>query len=188
MYVLFGGGGGKDVPAAFGDLAGHSVAVVVFTGPKVQFEHPYARLNLTEQIAAELEARVNGVEVVEPAKVLAFQERNVNWDVTDKTRLGRELGADYVLFVAVVEYTSREKGSVSLYRGRVTAEASVWQSSLPEARARLWYDPAVSDTYPSESKGGLLAREARGILERARQKFVDRLVKNFYAHPPERQP
>ncbi|MHC4983807.1 MAG: hypothetical protein ACYTF6_11670 [Planctomycetota bacterium] len=171
--------------AAFSDLPGHSVAVVMYCGENIAYEYPYAQSGLSERIAAELEQRIKRVEVIDPERVLKYQYENIYWDSMRKTELGKALGAEYVLLVSLMQYTSREPNSVSLSRGRIVAEASVYQTSLPENKARVWRAPSVKAVFPADAPTGLLRGQARRILDETERQFVDALVKNFYDHKVE---
>jgi hypothetical protein len=188
LYLFAPASQTKTVAAEFADFPGHSVAVVVYAGESVVYEYPYARLRLTRVIAAELEQRVRKVKIVDPRVVLRYQDENVNWDSMAKTELGKAFKTDYVLLVSLMEYTSQEPGSVGLSRGRINAEASVYQTSLPEARARVWEAASISAMFPEDAPMGLLKQEARGILDETERRFVDALVKKFYKHKVEVKP
>jgi len=172
----------KTVPAEFEGLAGRTVAVVIFSDERVQYEYPYARLTLASAIRAELISRLKNTTVVDPGRVCRYQDEHINWEAMDKTALAKDLGADYVLQVALVEYTTREPGSVNLFRGRITAQAGVYQADLPERSARVWWCDNISVVNPKDNPVGLVGdgdRQIRGATERL---FADALVKNFYAH------
>ena len=173
------------VNPTFPDLPGHSVAVVIFANQSIEFEYPYARLALSRRIAAELEQRVNKVKVIDPAVVLNYQDENVNWDSMGKTELGKVFKTDYVLLVSLMEYTAREPNSTNLYRGRIIAETGIYQTSLPEKQGRVWNVPSLGMVYPEDATAGLLSGEAGRILDETEQRFVDKLVKNFYKYRKE---
>jgi len=184
-YLFSPGSQTETVKAEFPDLPGHTVAVVIYGGENVLYEYPYAPLRLSRRIEAELTEHVKKVKLVDSAAVLKYQEENIHWDTMDKTELGKLFNADYVLFVSLMEYTTREPNSVSLCRGRITAEASMYQTSLPEPQARVWNTASISTVFPEAAPTGLLPSEARRILDETERRFVDALVKKFYQHKEE---
>ena len=115
-YLLAPSGGTKKVPAEFEGLSGRTVAVVIYADQGVLFEYPYARLSLSLKIGAELKDKVKKVAVVDPRRVIKYQDENFRWDAMAKNQLGRELNADCVLFVVLEKYTTREPGSVKRCR------------------------------------------------------------------------
>ncbi len=184
-YVVGGGQANTPVPAEFPDFPGSRVAVVVFVPQRVEYSYPFARLQLTSRLAAELRDKVKGVTVVDPATVLKYQQEDISWDAMDKTELGRKLGADYVLLVAMLEYTARQPGSANLFRADLAGEVSVYQTSLPEARSQVWQKGDVRVVHPSEGAPGLLPGEAAGLLDFSERLFVGKVIRSFYRHTPE---
>jgi hypothetical protein len=184
-YALFGQET-ESIRAAFPDLPGQKVAVFVFADEQVQYEYPVARSRLTRRIAADLEAHVDDIQVVSPEVVLKFQSEHTDWVAMDRTKLAERFGADYVLLVSVIRYTTRAPRSVSLYRGHIEAEAAVYQASLPERRSRVWATREnLVETYPEQATTGLLRKEAARIRDETERRFVDKLVKLFYDHEQE---
>ena len=178
----------KTVKADFDGLPGNSVAVVVYATDKVAYEYPYSRLHLAAAIGQELKAQVEKVTVIDPRRVAAYQEDNIYWDRQGKTELGRRFGADFVLFVAVMEYTMREPGSINLFRGRIVAEASLYKTSLPERRARVWRAADIRVTFPERAPAGRRGEDDRQLAYTTRKRFAAKLVKKFYDHEAPKGP
>ncbi|MFW6132330.1 MAG: hypothetical protein ACOC8F_00425 [Planctomycetota bacterium] len=191
-YLFAPTGRSRTVPAAFKDLQDSRVAVVVFTDMDTEFEYPYARPRLTERVTAELSEHIKGIETVEPRQILNYQRDHVYWDAEDRTTLGKRFGADYVVFIAVREYSLREPGSTTLYRGRITGEVSVHKTSLPAGAARVW--PAergpqtVTVSYPKDAAMGTPDAQLPRIRNETESLFVDKLAKHFYKHKEQTEP
>ncbi len=177
----------QTVEAEFNGLAGGRVAIMVFSDERVQYEYPYARLTLSAVVRAELTERIKDVTVIDPTRVCEYQDEHIDWDSMDKTVLAKDLGADYVLFVVLVEYSTREPGSVNLYRGRITAQVGLYQADLPEQSARVWRCDRLAVVYPLEDPVGLLGEDDRVIRGTVERMFADALVKKFYDHKVARQ-
>ena len=182
VYVIAPWSQTKTQDAEFADLVGQKVAIAIFTNENVAYEYPYARLTVSNQVAAELEKRVKKIKVVEPVTVLRYQQENLNWDSMPRTELAKAFEADYLLFISLVEYTAREPNSTDLCRGRIVADASIYQASLPEDRSQVWNAAGISIVHPKDAPVGRLSREARNLLNETETKFVDALVKKFYKH------
>ncbi|MDY6913305.1 MAG: hypothetical protein SVT52_02450 [Planctomycetota bacterium] len=182
LYLVVPGSQTKTVEAAFDGLAGKTVVVIVFTDQEVQYEYPMARWELSSVIASELDKHVKGVKVVNPRRITRYQDEDIFWDTLSKKDLGRAFGADFVLYIAMLEFSTRELGSVNLYRGRITAECSVYDCSLPERQARVWSDEQIRVVYPENVPTGQLDRDDRKVRYQSQCLFADRLVKNFYKH------
>ncbi|MHC4294947.1 MAG: hypothetical protein ACYSTL_05120 [Planctomycetota bacterium] len=172
----------QKVPAEFDGLAGRSMAIVIYIDQGVQYEYPYARLGLSSVLAAELKNHIENLTVVDPRRVIAYQAENIRWDMRDKTELGRDLGADYVLLVALDEYTMRERGSVNLYRGRIRGHASLYETARPEDQARLWDGDDFAVVYPEHAPTGELGEDDSKIRYATEKRFAQLVAKKFYIH------
>ena len=133
-------------------------------------------------LAQQFAENAKGIKVLAPEKVIKYQAENVNWDTMDKTRLGAVLGVDFVLFISLVEFTTREPGSVNLFRGRIVAEGSVYQSNLPERRARIWHNGSLDATFPLEAPVSGFGGSEGPIRVRTEADFCKALVRKFYTH------
>jgi hypothetical protein len=182
LYVWWPGAREKKVKAEFAGLPGKNVVIVVYCDRRVQYEYPNVCLSLSSAAASQLAGNVKDVSVVDPRRVVKYQDGNIYWDEMDKTQLGKAFGADFVLFLSLVEYSTREPGSLNLYRGRIHAQASLYQTSLPEREARVWRGQAIRVVYPEDDPTGLLRESDRFVRDKTEAIFADRLAKKFYDH------
>ena len=173
----------REVPAECGLLAGSTVAVVVYCDRRVQYEYPTVTLSISSLVAQQLNVNVDEITLINPRRVVEYQDSNIYWDELDKTELGKKFGAEHVLFITLSEYATREPGSLNLYRGRITAQVSVYDASMPERTARVWRAPSdIRVVYPEHDPTGLLKESDRAVRERTEQIFADQLAKKFYDH------
>ena len=169
------------VEAECDELANHSVAIVVFADQKVLYEHADAPLTLSAVIGAKLEEHVEKVSLIDPRRIVRYQRENVHWDSIDRTKLGKAFNVQYVLFVTLVEYTTREPGAMNLFRGRITADAAVYQTSLPENKARRWHAQGLRTVFP-ETEPGKVGDNDRRIRRETELRFAEMLARRFYKH------
>ena len=142
-WLFLGDAKTVEVPADFEGLPERRVAIVVYTDMGVQYEYSHARLGLSMAIGSELKKHVDGVTFVDPQRVVTYQDENVHWESMDRAKLGQILGADYVLYVALDEYTMREPGSINLFRGRIVDVARtnmMIELSGPEEKLEAFTD------------------------------------------------
>ncbi|MCJ7543828.1 MAG: hypothetical protein MUP47_04560 [Phycisphaerae bacterium] len=172
----------KNVPAEFTGLDGHRVAIVIFADPRVQYEYPQARLTVASVIRAEMNARLKNVSVTDVAKVCQYQNDHVNWETLEKSELAKQFGVDYILYVTLVEYTTREVGSIDLYRGRITAECGLYQAGVSDPEGRVWHCDRLAVLYPETAPAGVPGESDRAVREEAERLLADALVKKFYDH------
>jgi hypothetical protein len=178
----------KWIEPEFAGLEKHSVAVVIYADEGVLFEYPTAKMELSGLIAAQLEDpnHAKDIKVVPPDQVLRYQVESINWQSMEKTKLGKVFGADYVLFVSLMQFTTHEEGSVNLYRGHITAEAALYQTSLPERHARVWpsgpTNAMISVVFPPHAPVGGFGDNDSKIRFETEKRFADTLAKKFYRY------
>lgn len=180
-YLLFGGDT-EDVKAEFNGLSDKTVAVIVYAEKSVQFEYSDVQLSVSAIVSGELAKNVKKIKIVDPRRIIKYQDENVYWDEKDKSELAKVFGADYVLFITLVEYSTREPGSVNLYRGRIVAQASLYKAGTPERTARVWQNKDVRVIYPEHDPTGQPQENDRVIRLKTEAEFAEKLGKKFYDH------
>jgi TolB-like protein len=181
-YLMAPGGRTEKVPAEFDGLASKTVAVVIYTDVAVQYDYPYARLGLSMGLSSELKKRIEGIKVIPSERVVTYQDQNVHWESMDRSKLGRDFDADYLLYVVLDEYTMREPGSVNLFRGRLRAHASLYDTTKPENEACVWSGEEFSVIYPRHAPTGQPGQDDSRIRYETEKRFAELLVKKFYEH------
>ena len=169
--------------AEFTGLKDRSVAVLVFAGNDTLFEYPYAREEVGYAVNQELGKNVKGCRPLDPVRVVGFQEANIYWDTMGRPEIARRLGVDYVLYVSLSEFTTREFGSSNLARGRIGAQVSLWQATPPAGSdGCAWHKDAVSVVFPPDQPAVLAGPEESQYLFATERLFADTLAKCFYDH------
>lgn len=171
----------KTIKAETQALEDKNVAIVIYAPPSVHYEYPLARRRLMIRLAAELRERIDGASVVEPLRVLGYQDQNVNWDRLPRPELGRKFDADRLLYISLREYSLRERGSVNLYRGRLVAEAKVYDCTAAD-EGKLWQMEDLRVSFPKESEAGVPSADQRRVAAAVETLFVHKLVRSFYDH------
>ena len=175
----------KTVKPEFGALPGKTIAVVIVAEEPFLYEHPFLRLSLSSAIGVELERHLKGAKVVRPDRVIRYQDDNLDWQVMARTEFGKQFDADFVLQVTMLGYTTAEPGSASLYQGRITAEAELYQTSLEPAKSLVWRNAEISIAYPDDARGrpaGQIPRLPQEIRNEIERRFAEALVKKFRKH------
>ena len=187
MYTLAISPPAKTVLPEYEGLKGQTVAIVIYATPKVLYEYSAVAEELSTNISDELRQKVKGAKVIAPYRVLKYQQENLFWDQEPRTDLGKQFGADYVLFVSLIEYSLREPGSIQLFRGQIVAEASLYKTSLPAVQARVWRAADLRVTFPENAPVGRPLEDNRNIGFVTQKLFAIKLVKSFYKHKVEVQ-
>lgn len=170
------------VQAEFAGLENHSVAIVVYADSDVQYEYPGARLELAARLGGELQSHVKNVRVLDPRRAVRYQDENLDWDVTDKTQLGKAFAVDYVVYLALSRYSMREGGSEYLCRGEIIADVSVHQVSLPERQSRVYTLSNFRVAHPPEAVPADNEAAVAFVRATCEAEFASRLARKFYKH------
>lgn len=196
-YTLFGGL--KDeVKAEYRIPHDSKVAVVIYLTRDVAFDYPAVRITLGAKICDTLKHHLSAgdsIETLNPRTVARYQNDNANWDSIRRSELARNLGADYVLFISLTQYTLREPGHMSLYQARFTAEAKLFSAEDTTYEEPVW---ASRDNFyvvhPREGtydsgKVGKIQEEAEHMLaKKIALRFVDHTAPYGSDDNPEETP
>jgi hypothetical protein len=188
MAYLWHGGNQREVEAEFEGLEGKSLAVVIYADQRTQYEYPDVNRTLSAMISGLIEKNVDGVTVVSPTRIARYQDENIYWLDMDKPELGKALGADYVLFVPLEEFGTRLPDSSYLYRGRVTCQPSLYDTSKPPREARVHKFEKIRVRYPEHEPAGMLTENDRQVRVHTEELFAQKLAWKFYDHDEEIKP
>ncbi len=186
IYFFWPFGHEVTIPAEFDGLENHTVAVVVFAPEGTQYEHPGAPLELSARTSAILREEIEGLAIVDPLKIAAYQSKNLYWAEMDRTALGKALKADFVMFISLVEFSTVEEGYVDLLRGRINGEIKVFDCSKPEAESLAWTCRNIKIEHP-KTPTVRTANNAAVIRNIILIKFSDQLARKFYTHKVDRE-
>jgi hypothetical protein len=172
---------GPKVEAQYKDLNNRSVAVVIFADMNVRFEYPTVREEVAGAINRELEATLKKVRTIDAAQVVRFQDAHPGWRNEPLGDLGKKFGADSVLYVCLSEFALQERGSLSLPKGRISGQLSVWDSMpLKEGEDPCrWRQDSISST--TEPPAGTWMDRAR-LRQATQQDFAVMVVNNFHSY------
>ena len=180
-YVFSPHGDKQVVDAQFKDLPGKKIAIVIYADDSVTYENPYIRLESSLAVAAELRKHVKNVTLVDARVIARYQDENLQWEAMDKTQLGKAFEADYVLYISLLEFATREPGSVNLLRGHIVSQVDVYRTTLPERQARV-YATEISVTWPKDMAVGAAGEGDQKIRQGVLAEFSKTLVEKFYSH------
>ena len=180
-YFFWPFGRTETVPAEFDGLKNHSVAVVIFATENTQYEYPWAVLNMSAMISARLKETVEDVTVINPQKVSAYQRNNLRWTEMDKTKLGKAIKADFVLYISLVEFSTSEKGYIDTLRGTINGEIKIYDCSKREDDACVWTGENIRVQFP-KTPVVRTTRNEMGIRSEILRRFSDELTKKFYKY------
>jgi len=186
--LIFVGEHRKKILPEFDKLAGHRVAILVWTEPATQFDYPHTRLELatyvSDKLATEMQERKLGTDVVDPRDVADFVQRNPETEV-DPYAVGKEFHADYVVFIEVLRFQIRDPDQPQFLRGTVEAAVSVHDITADPDQLRRYELTPVTCVYP-EGPPILMSRtNAPMVRQTTYHKFAEQVARKFYEHTVE---
>jgi hypothetical protein len=182
LWTLFGGAG-KKVAAEYRLPHESTLAVMIYADREVQFDYPGVALSLTSQINERLKLYLTGsdsIKTVDARTIARYQDNNLNWDTDSKSKVAKDLGADYILLVSIPQYTTREPGQMSLYQARMIAEAKLYDAEDPYDEPVWQSQDSFHVVHPPEAT--YQRRLEPQIRYQADQMLADKIAKVFVDH------
>ena len=105
-----------DVPAVL-------VAVTCFAPTDMKLDYPKVDSEVAMTVAHRLHQ--NGIKVINPDVVRAWQDRNRDWEHPEE--IGAALEATHVIEIELASFDLYERNSTNLYRGRTEAYVNVFK-------------------------------------------------------------
>ena len=174
----------KDISAEFSGLKNHTVAIVIYCDESTQYENHEVRMTLGTAIAHQFQTNVKKIKVISPGVVSRFQDENLHWGSLPKWQMAEKLDADYVLFIALIQYSMREPGQVSAFRGRIVAEPKLYSRTDHDNEPVWEAEEIIEVTYP-KIRAVYEARNEPKIRHTSEAIFADKLAKCFYDYTVE---
>jgi len=183
--LIFMGEHKKLVSPEFDKLAGHRVAVHVWTDPATLFDYPFARFELATYVAEKLGSQSGqrnlDVEVVDSRDVEDFVQRNLSAQV-DPVVVGKHVNADYVIFLEILDFQIRDPMQSQFLRGRIHASVSVHDLRAGADAVHRYELTPVDCIYPESSPVLFSATNSPMVREGVYRMFADRVARKFYEH------
>jgi hypothetical protein len=180
-----------NVPARYGDLRSHSVAVLVWVPRGLEVDYPALRLELTSGIQGRLQrAQAAGPGELKsatfphtPASLVRFQEDHPELARTPIVNVAPRLGVQRLIYIELENFQTRSDQSVELYRGSATALLRLVEVEAGKAKV-AYEESGLAVTFPPGARTEGVpnagdARISRGTIDLLSTVIAQR----FYAHP-----
>jgi len=184
LYVLLGDST-VSVKAEYLGLRDKRIAVLVMTTPAVDFEHPYAQLELTNQLSLVLSRHVKDSQFVDPEEIDRFQREDLDWLRLPIHKIGQKFDAQRIVYLDIIQYTMSEENSVNLLRGRIWAEVSVYDMEATEPDTPC-YTTEITVVVPEHAPVPIGGGARQQIELQTIQMFAEELAHKFYDHKIDR--
>ena len=176
-----------DVTARYAGLKNQTVAVVVNCGLDILYDHPNLVPFLTGAVTTNVGRQVEGVKMMRPDHVVAWQTQTPQWDAMPYAELIKTLGVDRIIYVDVYEYRLHPPGNMWLWEGVCAANIGIIE--------RDGFDPDnFASTFSIEGRfppvSGVDRNQAgRGQIEQGvMAEFVRKTAWLFYDHEEPKYP
>lgn len=175
----------KRVPPEFDKLPGTKVAVLVWAQPSTYFDYPHVRFELAtyigDKLNAEMAQKNQPVAMIDPRDVEDFVQKTAGADI-DPYKVGRQFGADYVIYVELTEFQVRDPEQPQLLRGRIGGSISVHDAKNAAATLRRFELTPVQSIYPEDQPLVINATNTPLVREATYRKFAEQVARKFYEH------
>jgi hypothetical protein len=130
------------------------VVILTYTGLETRAEFIQADRQLTELLARQMTEMSKGndekLTVIPPRKVEAYKNSHPNWREDELEKIGKDLDADYVIYLEINSLSLYERRSTDLFRGRASISINLVDVRHPEDHIP---PEQFSCVYPSGARG-----------------------------------
>ena len=179
-YIIFGKTH-ENVKAEYTNLKGKRAAIVIAGLPAIDFEDPYARMDLALASAQRIKQQVKDVQFMEQEKIERFQQEDLDWISMPMSQIGEKFGVDRIIYIELMQFTTMEPDSINLVRGRVWTQVSIYELDSPGPNVPK-YETEIQIVYPEQ---GPLPMSDTALID-ARQQvillYALELTRKFHDH------
>ena len=88
-------------------------------------------------------------------------------------------GVDYILYISLTTFETKEVGMEYLFRGNIQADAAIYDTSKDERQANVWSASNMHVVHPEQATP---AENDLAIRTATEMKFAVQMVEKFYKH------
>jgi len=180
FYVLFGRSHTK-VKAEYTGLENQKVAVIIVGQSAIDFEEPYARMDLALATEQALTEHVKNIELADQEEIQNFQRSRFDWYSLPVADIIEQFQVQRLLYVELIQFTIREPESVNLLRGHIWAQLRVYQkeSDTPDIPV---YETETEVTFPEQAPSPYSEAARFNIRQQSIQLFAREVARKFHDH------
>ena len=183
VYILFGQTK-QSVKAEYRGLTGKKIAIVVAGQPAIEFEQPYARMDLALVSAQAVSDHVKDVTFSDQDRIDRFQRESLDWYSVEISEIARKFDAEVVLYIDLIQFTTAEIDSINLLRGRIWGQVSVYDMSAANPDSPE-YETEVQVIYPEQMPLPISDSASIAVRQNTLLMFAEELDRKFYEHKKE---
>lgn len=176
----------KSSGTPYSGLANKSVAIVVYAPSATIDEYSGAREEISNFVATQMREHLSTTLLLPARDVMYWQNDTLNWPNLSARDIGRHFGVDRVLFIEVLDYSTRRPVGVSNLQGRLRAQCKIYEtqenSPQPDQNGHVtpvWTGLVDAAWPPAKPLDPTQTNEA-AVRLRTLESFADTLVRYFY--------
>ena len=180
FYVLFGRTEER-VKAEYIGLKDQKIALIIFGQPGIDFEDPFARLDLALATEQAIIQNVKTTEFADQEEIQSFQRARLDWYSLPMSEIAAKFQVQRVLYLELIQFTIREIDTVNLLRGRIWAQLSVFEadSAQPDVPA---YESEVEIVFPEQAPEPYSENAKFAIRRESIRLFALETARKFHDH------
>jgi len=180
VYVIFGQSH-TTVKAEYTGLQNQTVALIVSGQPAIDFDYPYARMDLALACAQAIGQHVKNVKFVDQEKIDQFQQAVFDWYVLPMSDIAARFEAQRLLYLELLQFTLVEIDSVNLLRGRISVQLRLYdmESDQPHTPS---YESELAVVFPENAPLPMSDATRTALEQHTISLFADELARKFYKH------
>jgi len=159
------------------DEKDRKVVVLCYAPKEVKFDFDNVDREVSVYVARQLAA--NKINVVDPNLVVAWLDEHADeWDKPEE--IGRDLEADFVIFLEVSSFSLYEEGSNTLYRGNSETLISVYE--MEQGDGNEIYTKELLSKFPILQGVSTSDMSYYDFKRMYLTRLSDEIGRHFYAH------
>ena len=183
-----------DVDAAYKKLAGHTVGIMVYADKSILLDWPNLQLDAGNSIINKLliaqQADVKDMKGVTfpypPASFVKYQREHPELDAIPVTEFAGKLGVERLIYVEIVDLSTRADGGSNLYLGRINATLKVIEVDDKKHGTLGFSEENIKGQFPEKAtREGVLNSNDRLMYAGAVNIATNEIVKRLIRHPAE---
>lgn len=146
--------------AQYRGLENQSVAVLVSADEHILFRYPHVPYQTSRAVGQRLQANVQGINLVNPADVRAYQDEYPYWVTQPYSEIGRQFGVTRLVIIDLTAYTTNNPGDAHVWRGGATSTVGVVEIDGPTPDDFAFYAD-VSAQFPEGEMVGVIEEDSK---------------------------
>jgi hypothetical protein len=171
---------GAKVAAEYHGLENKSVAIVVYAAQATTDEFPKAREDISQFLALQMRLKMPTTRILNYQEIINWQDDTINWDGLTEKQIGQHFSVDRVLYVELLDYSTRMGGGYGDLQGHLRANCKIFEVDAP-GNAPSW-TALMDTTWPHGHPLEASRTSETTVRKRTLEIFAEDVTNKFYDH------